>query len=292
MRRLGFTLIELLVVVAILAVLLAVVGGSLRAVREQARAIACAANIRQLMAGLFAYETAHERFPPGFQFPGPATGPILRYAGSAGLMDPGGWWWFDRIQRTHHLTMDGYKAVICPSKRLENPWLDLNILCGNYGANLSVFRPLEYIKPYKAFIGLPLSANQIPRPCATLLVVDSGYSLIGWWHVTGEPPPELPTVDAASGYFPMGSAQNAAYVPGMSINRRKTVCQGQERDAVGGRHPHKTVNVGFADGSVGIKKSADEFLVEKTDENLWDKTPLWQPRPDPGVAVISPGPTP
>lgn len=292
MRRPGFTLVELLVVVGIVALLLAFAVEGLRIVREQARAAVCAANVRQLVTGLLAYETAHERFPPGFQSPDPKIGLIGRNAGSAGFMDPGGLWWFDRIQRLNHLTMDGYKAMVCPSKRLENRWLDLNLLCGNYGANLSVLRPAQYITPYKPFYGAPLSAHQIPRPSETLLVADSGYSLISWWHVTGQPPVELPIPDATSEILPMGAAQHAAYVPGMSINRQKTICQGQDLDAIGGRHPHKTVNVGFADGSVGIKRPADELQVEKIDDTMWDKSPLWQPRPDPSIALTSPVPTP
>jgi|GEM_PF-301861 len=292
MRRSGFTLIELLVVVGIVALLLAFAVEGLRIVREQARAAACAANVRQLVTGLLVYETTHERFPPGFENPDPKIGLSGRAAGSAGFMDPGGWWWFDRIQRLNHLTMDGYKVMVCPSKRLENRWLDLNILCGNYGANLSVLRAVQYLKSYKPFFGMPLAAHQVPRPSETLLVADSGYGLISWWHATGEPPADLPILDAALEVPSMGSAQDAAYVPGMSINRQKTVCQGQDLDAVGGRHPHKTVNVGFVDGSVGIKKPADELAVEKTDGTTWDKSPLWQPKPDPSLAVTSPVPTP
>jgi prepilin-type N-terminal cleavage/methylation domain-containing protein/prepilin-type processing-associated H-X9-DG protein len=292
MTRRGFTLIELLMVVAVVSMLLALSVSGLRAVREQARAVACAANVRQLLTGLIAYETANERFPPGFEVPDPRGGRTPPNAGAAGFMDPGGWWWFDRIQKFNHLTQDGYKTLTCPSKRLENRWLDVNILCGNYGANLSVFRPTQYLKPYKPFYGVPLSAHQIPRPSETLLVADSGYSLISWWHVTGQPPVELPIPDAASEILPLGSAQHAAYVPGMSLNQEKTVCQGQTLDAVGGRHPHKTVNVGLADGSVAIKRPADGLLVEKIGDEQWDKNPLWQPRPDPAVAVTSTVPTP
>jgi len=288
MKRRGFTLVELLVVVGIIALLLTLAVEGLRIVREQARAAVCAANVRQLVTGLIAYETANEQFPPGFAIPNPRPGVIQRNAGAAGFMDPGGWWWFDYIQKFNHLTMDGYKTLICPSKRLENRFLELNVLCGNYGANLSVFRPVRYIDPYhESFSGVSLSAQQIPRPSQTLLVADSGYSLISWLHVTDEPPIEMPAFNSTSEILSFGAAQHAAYVPGMSINQEKMVCQGQSLDAIDGRHPHKTVNVGLADGSVAIKRPADELLVQKTGADEWDKTPVWQPRRDPSVAVSS-----
>lgn len=54
-RSTAFTLIELLVVVAIIAILLAVMMPALRAAREQARAVVCASNLRQLGIALHAY---------------------------------------------------------------------------------------------------------------------------------------------------------------------------------------------------------------------------------------------
>ncbi|MEN6333469.1 MAG: DUF1559 domain-containing protein [Phycisphaerales bacterium] len=292
MRRRGFTLIELLVVVALVSLLVTLSVEGLRIVRGQARAVACAANIRQLSTGLFAYEASYDRFPPGYEIPDPRIGG--RNAGSAGFLDAGGWWWFDRIQKMNHLTRDGYKGLACPSKRQGHPWLDADILVGNYGANFSVFRSWQYMNFYKPFYGLPLSLQQIPRPSQTLLLADSGYSLITWWHVADEPPVEFPTFNSNAEVIPLGTAQHAAYVPGMSLNRDKALCLGQAEDAIGGRHPHKTVNVAMADGSVGIRRPADSLSVERTGDDQWSNSPLWQPKPDASVTptITSTSPTP
>jgi len=46
-RRKGFTLIELLVVIAIIALLMAILMPALARVKEQARTVACLANLKQ-----------------------------------------------------------------------------------------------------------------------------------------------------------------------------------------------------------------------------------------------------
>ena len=54
----AFTLLELLVVIAIVSLLLAIILPSLRKVRQQARAVVCAANLRSVGVGIHAY--AHD----------------------------------------------------------------------------------------------------------------------------------------------------------------------------------------------------------------------------------------
>jgi prepilin-type N-terminal cleavage/methylation domain-containing protein/prepilin-type processing-associated H-X9-DG protein len=60
----GFTLIEVLVVVAIIALLIAILLPSLRRAREQARAVACAANLRTCGQALVFYNQANQDFMP------------------------------------------------------------------------------------------------------------------------------------------------------------------------------------------------------------------------------------
>jgi len=59
-RAKGFTLIELLVVVAIIAVLMGILMPALRKVREQARSIACASNLRTLTLAWQLYADAND----------------------------------------------------------------------------------------------------------------------------------------------------------------------------------------------------------------------------------------
>jgi prepilin-type processing-associated H-X9-DG protein len=279
MRPRGLTVVELVVTTSIIALLLGVLIPVTRIVRHQARATVCASRVRQLLLGLCSYEAEHGTFPIGMEPVGmPASsGP---FAGNGGTIDLAGKWWFDYSERVNHATGDGLEVLTCPSKRQHDRSLAANILCGNYGANLSVLRIGRYMKPYReVFSGTPLSSDQVVRPAETLLLVDGGYSLISWWHTASEPPVALPP-----GFGPVGAIQHTAYVPGMGINRDKVLWPGQTEDAVSGRHPGRTVNVGFVDGHVQARK-ADDLFVEKTGPDQWNIYPLWQPDRAPIIAT-------
>ena len=263
MKRPCYTLIELLVVIAVVAFLLAILIPVLHSIRQRARALSCSSRIRTLTLGLIIYETKHQAFPYGFR--DSFTEPPGGFA-SRSVYDRWGWWWFN--------FMEGYdddvkkRTLRCPSRLVRNPRLTNNLLYGNYGVNRSICKSLDDIRSRrKEFVGAPLGRLDIPEPSRTLLIVDSGYGIISWWHATDVPPVAL---DGNRG-------EDTAYVPGLKINKDKTLLPGQEQDAHDGRHPNKTVNVGFADGHVARKK-ADDLFIEKAADTYTNKIPLWSPK--------------
>lgn len=64
-HRRGFTLVELLVVIAIIGILIAMLLPAVQQVREAARRVQCANQLRQMTLAVLNYESAHQRFPAG-----------------------------------------------------------------------------------------------------------------------------------------------------------------------------------------------------------------------------------
>jgi prepilin-type N-terminal cleavage/methylation domain-containing protein len=67
-RRRAFTLIEFLVVIGIISLLIAILLPTLHGAREQARAVACQSNERQLMMAFFMFANEHQNHLPGNYF--------------------------------------------------------------------------------------------------------------------------------------------------------------------------------------------------------------------------------
>ena len=65
-NRIGFTLVELLVVIAIIGIVISMLLPAVQQVRETARRIGCANNLRQLGLAMLNYESAFQRFPHGY----------------------------------------------------------------------------------------------------------------------------------------------------------------------------------------------------------------------------------
>jgi len=267
MKSRGFTLIELIVVISIVVMLMALMLPVSRRAREQARAVVCQSNIKQLLVQFQQYEAEHEALPYGFTFRFDAP-PSGSYVGNLAIDDPG-WYWPNFIGTIRHQGPRELKILECPAKQLDDYRLQRNVLCGNYGVNRSICRSGNEVssKYEEAFGGPPVSTSAIRRPGGTLLLVDSGYALICWWQARDDPLMEL-TGDMIA---------DTAYIPGMTINKDRELWPAQTEDAIGGRHPNKTVNAGFVDGHVEPKE-ADEFLVEKIDDDTYaNLSPLWEP---------------
>ena len=262
MKRTGLTLIELLVVIAVIALLVFLSVTATRIAREQARTIKCASNIRQLWLVLSMYETDNGTFPYGYRmaFKAPAGG----YIGDLAC-DKTGWWWFNYAE-IYYRNDRKESVTCCPSKRLDRNSSFENVLRANYGANQTVCRNYSTSRLNdKEFFGRPLGLGNIPNPNRTILLVDAGYALINWHHVTDKPPVELGT-----------RIEDRAYLPGLEINKGKDIWEDHVRDAILGRHPGRTVNAGLADGSVDRVK-AEELAVYKSDDGYRNRRRLWTP---------------
>jgi prepilin-type processing-associated H-X9-DG protein len=266
MRRFGLTLIELILVIGIIAVVFALLAPSLQRARLQAKAVVCMSNIRQLNTAFSAYVAVNGKFPYGFDNTLGGRPP----GGYAGNNEPGGdragWWWFNCLKDVYKNNMGGKTVLQCPSKQIQNSKLKNNILCGNYGANLSICRMSDGNAPPDER-GQPKLGSEVSRPAQTLLIVDSGYAIISWRHAA----------DSFTATLGSTNIEDTAYVPGLSINRQRQLRPEQKIDALYGRHPQMTVNVGFADGHVARTK-ADDLLVKKASDGHYEnRSPLWTP---------------
>ena len=270
MKQGGFTLVELLVVISVIAMLMGILLPALGAARQQTRGVVCGSNLKQLVLALTMYEQENGTFPHGFNdaLPLIMTKPPGGFPG-VHTHDPMGWWWFHFLVGTLGEDFDEGTVFWCPSRNIRDPFPKANILCGNYGVNRAICVNARKVGDNE-FFGTPLGLNQIRHPARTLLIADSGYSLISWLGAT----------NGCSPYFENVGREDFFYVPGLSINKERleegTISPYCEQDAIDGRHSNKTVNVGFADGHMA-RVVADDMLVEKTGEdNYSNLSPLWQ----------------
>ncbi|MHC4913269.1 MAG: type II secretion system protein [Planctomycetota bacterium] len=260
MRRTGFTLTELIVVVSITALLVAILLPALGGSRQQAKSVLCSSNIKQLLAGLMMYETENRTLPHAFHFT--LVPPPGGYAGNQ-MLDSQGWWWFNYT--TDYRRKDKNKVLWCPANKIKNIELKNYVVHGNYGVNQSMCKiPEESSTLEEEFTGTPLRTSDIRQPSRTLLLVDCGYSMIGCWHATDSPPVALGNT----------LIEDTAYIPGLKINSGRQLWPGQQDDAINGRHPGKTINVGFASGHAS-RLNADDLLVENSGKDYKNLSPLW-----------------
>jgi prepilin-type N-terminal cleavage/methylation domain-containing protein/prepilin-type processing-associated H-X9-DG protein len=261
MRGMGFTLVELLVVIAIIAMLMSILVPISHTAREQARLLACGSNLKQLSLALTTYAQVNETFPYGFD--ASALGIDIPPGGYPGDLsrDLLGWWWYHSLSGIGGPNYGKGTVLWCPSRNVS----ESTILCGNYGVNRAICKDAPGFT-VSEFVGTPLPLYQIRRPEETLLITDSGYTLISWKGVT----------NASVQPFENTRREGAFYIPGLQINIDRPIFPGQEADARDGRHLNKNVNVGFVDGHVSRVK-ADDLFVEEIEGQYSNRYPLWLP---------------
>jgi hypothetical protein len=128
------------------------------------------------------------------------------------------------------------------------------MLCGNYGVNRSICKDKSGETGSK-YVGTPLNLSQISHPGSTLLVVDSGYSLISWQGVT----------DADVTPCEKTLRKDSFYVPGINANKQRILSLSPYSidDAINGRHRLKTVNVGYVDNHAKQLRAEELFVPEE-----------------------------
>jgi prepilin-type N-terminal cleavage/methylation domain-containing protein len=139
-KRSGFTLIELLVVIAIIALLMAILLPSMNVARDQARATACRANLRQwgLIANIYAEQN------DGFLWSG----------GTVSSPDYRGYWWLAMLDKRTQSWKEN-KIWFCPTA--QKPRVNEH---GVFTGEFTVFgawgiESKTYLDPFLLTAGLP-----------------------------------------------------------------------------------------------------------------------------------------
>ena len=253
-----------MVVIAVLALLIAIVAPAMMAAKACARRVLCGSNLHQLSLGFKIYQHENKTFPYGFSnlnITNPGFMPPEGYAGFSSY-DRLGRWWLNDLQSSVEFDLNMGSIAWCPARRTSEPSARGNILCGNYGVNRSIFKDAQ---GSSIFVGEPLKASEVRRPSATLLISDSGYSLLSW----------LAAANTSDPVFENNDRVDFFYIPGLAFNQTRNELQNKS-DAIKGRHPHQTLNVGFADGHHEVR-DAESLMINAIPVDQEKLPSLWNP---------------
>ncbi|MDD2706614.1 MAG: DUF1559 domain-containing protein [Verrucomicrobiae bacterium] len=147
----GFTLVELLVAVSILMLLMGLLFGALKGVRERGRQIQCMNNLKQLSLAMTSYAEENDGFLPLYR--ASSTSPYVR--------------WFDAMYKYYGMP----KILKCPSDKTpdgpasfpENASSSQRLGC-SYGINW-----------YVSGTGNPHRCDEVQRLADFLLIADGAY---------------------------------------------------------------------------------------------------------------------
>ncbi|HSV75373.1 MAG TPA: prepilin-type N-terminal cleavage/methylation domain-containing protein [Chthonomonadales bacterium] len=164
-RRHAFTLIELLVVIAIIAILAAILFPVFARAREQARAVSCLSNLKQIGTGMIMYTQDYDEMlcPP---FVG-ATGPMAMT--------------WDRLVQPY---LRNRQVIGCPSD-MWSPSVDMRdgqIVSGTFQRSYTVPSQLGWEWWPNRVFPVPLAAIMFPSTTIQLFERDNCNGVGGDWN--------------------------------------------------------------------------------------------------------------
>ncbi len=297
--RRAFTLVELLVVIAIIGILIGLLLPAVQMVRESARRIKCANQVKQQSLAMMNFESAFQYFPPGYSHPAQTmwSGFLLPYIEQGPLYDTvdveQGWTSFTGAPPGNIEALGVFLEIFqCPSSILEksqfDPLTDSQRVPCSYLACASGLNNRESgDKPWcgmPAFEDLPKSDGiffmNSNTPLAAVIDGLSNTVLVG----ESLPDQDLFDVDYTGNiqkvdHWYIGSRELGTYTEIGSFNSADvSECLGStacpinsikvpespmnDKELSYGSQHIQGVNMGFADGSV-------HFVVETIDLEIW-----------------------